>query len=264
MASPTPSMLKLQGDAMFADGSISDAIKLWNDALSVSRVMSASAQLDNADLRHMLHMSIVQGYTRRREWDKVLAHCEAALAEGSKDTKALRWRAIALGRLSRMQEAEAALQDYEAEAGPGDARLAAFTRKELERQKAREGVFTLGELSKCNGEDKGPMYIGVYGKIIDVSSSENFKSDAGYGKLWAGRDATYCLAKMSLKPADCNKLDWNFDDFSEAEQKALDGWVKHFWSKYPAVGTLKEYEGRDMSQLPRRLQPGEEAPFSNM
>lgn len=138
MLSPTPSMLKCQGDAMFSDGSISDAIKLWNDALNVSRTMSATPQPDNTDLRHVLHMSIVKGYTRRGEWDKVLAHCEAAIAEGSKDTKALRWRAIALGRLSRTQEAACARQNYEAETGCGDAQLAAFTRRECERQKAKE------------------------------------------------------------------------------------------------------------------------------
>lgn len=111
-----------------------------------------------------------------------------------------------------------------------------------------DGIFTFESLAKFDGK-KLPMCLGVCGKVVNVSSSANFTPDAGYGKLWAGRETTYAMAKVSLTPADANKLDFKLEDFTAQERTALAGWYKHFTTKYPVVGTLKELDGWDFSAV---------------
>merc|ERR1712187_531934 len=100
--------------------------------------------------------------------------------------------------------------------------------------------------AKFDGRDL-PMYLALCGKVVDVTSSDNFNPDAGYGKLWAGRETTYAMAKVSLKPEDTGRLDFKLEELNEEEHRALAVWYKHFITKYPVVGTLKEYDGWDWS-----------------
>lgn len=111
-----------------------------------------------------------------------------------------------------------------------------------------DGVFTFESLAKFDGK-KLPMCLGVCGKVVNVSSSANFSPDQGYGKLWAGMETTYAMAKVSLTPDDANRLDFKLDDFTPQERTALAGWYKHFTTKYPIVGTLKELDGWDFSTV---------------
>jgi len=111
-----------------------------------------------------------------------------------------------------------------------------------------DGVFTLESLKKFDGRTL-PMCLGICGKVVNVSLSANFPPGKGYGKVWAGKDSTWGMAKVSLDEASANKLDWELADFTSEEHKALSGWYKHFTTKYPVVGTLKEYEGRDFSSV---------------
>lgn len=113
------------------------------------------------------------------------------------------------------------------------------------------GVFDLQELSRWNGVDL-PMCIGVCGVVVDVSSSDNFVPNFGYGKLWAGRDTTWAMATVSLKDYDANKLDFKLEDLTEDQAKALAGWYKHFTAKYRKVGTLKELRDWDFSSVRRQ------------
>jgi len=122
------------------------------------------------------------------------------------------------------------------------------------------GVFDLKELSRWDGKQL-PMCIGVCGIVLDVSASDNFVPDFGYGKLWAGKDTTYAMATVSLKAPDANKLDFELSDFNEDQFKALCGWYKHFTTKYRAVGTLKELADWDFSSVRRAA---DELPVSSM
>merc|ERR1711957_318248 len=90
----------------------------------------------------------------------------------------------------------------------------------------------------------GPLYVGICGKVFDVTSSKNFNPSEGYGQLWGGKDATHAMATLSLEPGDANKFDWSIDKLSEQELKNLGSWHLHFSTKYEQKGTLKEYEGR--------------------
>jgi len=123
-----------------------------------------------------------------------------------------------------------------------------FKREELPEAFPADGVFNLEILSRFDGV-KNPICMAVCGKVIDVSSSDNIKHGEGYGKLWAGKDATFSLATLSLKEEDANKLDFTLKDFTEEQHKALAGWYKHFTTKYAIVGQLKEYEGWDWTSV---------------
>jgi len=112
-------------------------------------------------------------------------------------------------------------------------------------------VWTAGALAAFDGVEK-PMYICVLGIVYDVSPSENFVPEKGYGSLWGGRDATYALSTMSLERSDANKLPplgWDLNASSEQEKAALVSWRDHFADKYTVVGKHEAYVGFDWSPL---------------
>lgn len=111
-----------------------------------------------------------------------------------------------------------------------------------------DGIWDLELLKHFDGREN-PLCLAVCGKVVDVSSSENIRYGEGYGKLWAGCDATWALATLSLNSQDANKLDWKLSDLTKDQHKALAGWYKHFTTKYQVVGTLKEYDGWDFSSV---------------
>mmetsp|Transcript_27509 Transcript_27509/g.69069 ORF Transcript_27509/g.69069 Transcript_27509/m.69069 type:complete len:166 (-) Transcript_27509:119-616(-) len=110
------------------------------------------------------------------------------------------------------------------------------------------GVFTVETLRRWDGVEL-PMCLGICGKVVDVSSSDNFRPGFGYGKLWAGQDATYSMATNSLKPEMVANFDFKVEELEEGQFDSLVGWYKHFTGKYPTRGTLKEYEGWDFSAV---------------
>lgn len=117
-----------------------------------------------------------------------------------------------------------------------------------ERELPQDRIFTLETLARWDGV-KLPMFIGICGNVIDVSSSDNFTPDHGYGMLWAGKDTTLAMATVSLKKQDANRFDFSLGDLEEAQFSALAGWYKHFTHKYPTVGTLAEYQNWDFSPI---------------
>jgi predicted heme/steroid binding protein len=65
-----------------------------------------------------------------------------------------------------------------------------------------EGTMTLASLGGFNGSGTTPLYFGCRGNIYDASESEAFRKQYS---AWAGKDATYALATMSLEPQDAGK-----------------------------------------------------------
>lgn len=99
-------------------------------------------------------------------------------------------------------------------------------------------TFTLADLDKHRGQDGGKILISLKGLVYDVSSArEMYGPGTGYG-VFAGRDVTFCFAKMSLQPRDANKM--NYDALTTEENKTLDDWVTKYNEKYPVVGKLKD------------------------
>jgi membrane-associated progesterone receptor component len=109
-----------------------------------------------------------------------------------------------------------------------------FTREQLQ---AYDGF---NESTKIEGRVNLPIYIGFNGKVYDVS----YGGVGFYGSkespyhIFAGKDATRGLSKMSLKPEDANSIDKS--DFGENEFKTQTEWEVKFDKKYPIVGEIIE------------------------
>jgi len=84
-----------------------------------------------------------------------------------------------------------------------------------------------------------PIYMAIKGQVLDVSygGMEMYGPDGPY-YLFAGRDASRALAKMSFSPSDVESSD--LSDLSPDQLKVLDDWEKKFiqTKKYPVVGRL--------------------------
>jgi len=87
-----------------------------------------------------------------------------------------------------------------------------------------------------NGYAIAPIYIGLKGKVYDVSfGGGHFYSEGCSYHAFAGLDATFALAKMSFDHVKQLQV----KDLSKDEENILEDWVKRFNVKYPVVGVLK-------------------------
>ncbi|XVE97306.1 hypothetical protein REPUB_Repub03eG0008400 [Reevesia pubescens] len=96
--------------------------------------------------------------------------------------------------------------------------------------------LTPQQLSQFNGSDSSnPIYLAINGRIYDVTAGKSFYGPGGDYAVFAGKDASRALAKMSKNEEDvCS----NIDGLSEKEMGVLNDWVKKFEAKYPVVGRV--------------------------
>lgn len=102
------------------------------------------------------------------------------------------------------------------------------------------------ELLKFNGgknmEKKinNSIYLGLNGNIYDVSyhGGDKFYKHEGAYELFAGRDVSVALAKMSFDKKDIEN--YNISSLNEDEKICLKNWEKKFKSKYPIVGSIRD------------------------
>ncbi|KAG0457466.1 hypothetical protein HPP92_022318 [Vanilla planifolia] len=100
------------------------------------------------------------------------------------------------------------------------------------------GEITEEELSAYDGSDpKKPLLMAIKGQIYDVSQSRMFYGPEGPYALFAGKDASRALAKMSFEPKD---LTGDISGLGPFELEALQDWEYKFMSKYVKVGTIKK------------------------
>ncbi|KAF6989272.1 hypothetical protein CFC21_006617 [Triticum aestivum] len=94
------------------------------------------------------------------------------------------------------------------------------------------------ELRQYDGSDpKKPLLMAIKGQIYDVTQSRMFYGPGGPYALFAGKDASRALAKMSFEPQDLNGDTSGLGPF---ELDALQDWEYKFMSKYVKVGTIKK------------------------
>ena len=99
------------------------------------------------------------------------------------------------------------------------------------------GEVTGEELRQYDGSDpKKPLLMAIKGQIYDVTQSRMFYGPGGPYALFAGKDASRALAKMSFEPQD---LTGDISGLGPFELDALQDWEYKFMSKYVKVGTLK-------------------------
>ncbi|GFZ08280.1 Steroid-binding protein [Actinidia chinensis var. chinensis] len=96
--------------------------------------------------------------------------------------------------------------------------------------------LTLQQLKQYDGTDASkPIYLAVKGQIYDVTTGKSFYGPGGPYAMFAGKDASRALAKMSKEEADvCADL----DGLSEKEIGVLTDWENKFQAKYPVIGRV--------------------------
>ncbi|GAA5838778.1 hypothetical protein JCM5353_000187 [Sporobolomyces roseus] len=100
----------------------------------------------------------------------------------------------------------------------------------------KDTPFTREELKKYDGKDEGtPIYVGIKGKIYDVSKKRDmYGPGCGY-HVFTGKDASKALGKSSLKPEDA---DSDYSSLTDEEKGVLDDWEKYFAKRYNIVGKV--------------------------
>lgn len=102
------------------------------------------------------------------------------------------------------------------------------------------GTISEEELAAFDGVDeKKPLLMAIRGNIYDVSQSRGFYGPGGAYSLFAGKDASRALAKMSFEKED---LTGDTSGLGAYELSALDDWEHKFQSKYHKVGELPKRE----------------------
>lgn len=98
--------------------------------------------------------------------------------------------------------------------------------------------FTKSELNEFNGTMDSEIYIALKGKVYDVSEKRDFYGPNGGYHLFAGKDATRALAKMSFEDADLEND--RYDDLSFMEIETLNDWIAKFevFNAYPIRGRV--------------------------
>lgn len=100
------------------------------------------------------------------------------------------------------------------------------------------GEITEEELRQFDGSDpKKPLLMAIKGQIYDVSQSRMFYGPGGPYALFAGKDASRALAKMSFEEKD---LTGDISGLGPFELDALQDWEYKFMGKYVKVGTVKK------------------------
>uniref|UniRef100_A0ACD5ZA98 Uncharacterized protein n=1 Tax=Avena sativa TaxID=4498 RepID=A0ACD5ZA98_AVESA len=96
--------------------------------------------------------------------------------------------------------------------------------------------LTAAQLRAYDGSDASkPIYVAIRGKVYDVSAGRGFYGPGGDYALFAGREASRALAKMSKESGE---VSGDLSGLTEKELGVLADWETKFQAKYPVVGRL--------------------------
>ncbi|KAM9980041.1 hypothetical protein ACTFIZ_006290 [Dictyostelium cf. discoideum] len=103
--------------------------------------------------------------------------------------------------------------------------------------------YSLEEIKDFKGIDETkPIFIAIKGKIYDVTAKKSTYGPGGSYHLFAGNDATVCLAKSSFEESDINKpwTNQSLEDLTADQKDSLKNWIDFFSERYDLVGNVKE------------------------
>ncbi len=107
-------------------------------------------------------------------------------------------------------------------------------RAPLPEAEARD--YSLSELAAYDGSDSGkPLLIGIRGQVYDVTRGRDFYGPGGPYAMFAGKDCTRALAKVSF---DAELFTGDIDGLGPGELDKLEEWIEMFEGKYRRVGRL--------------------------
>merc|ERR1712086_274615 len=112
--------------------------------------------------------------------------------------------------------------------------------------------YTLQELQGFGPSSSDPILLGILGVVYDVSTGREFFGPTGPYRIYAGHDATYALASMSLKKSDLDVFEYTLD---EDDRQTLADWIEYFRVKYGAIGRLVVTHPIELSELPTGKDP---------
>lgn len=119
------------------------------------------------------------------------------------------------------------------------------------------GEVTEEELKAYDGSDpKKPLLMAIKGQIYDVSQSRMFYGPGGPYALFAGKDASRALAKMSFEEKD---LTGDIEGLGPFELDALQDWEYKFMGKYVKVGQIKKTTPKEVEDTGVTSNDGPEA-----
>nr|GLL32766.1 probable steroid-binding protein 3 [Ipomoea trifida]GMD26309.1 probable steroid-binding protein 3 [Ipomoea batatas]GME21630.1 probable steroid-binding protein 3 [Ipomoea batatas] len=96
--------------------------------------------------------------------------------------------------------------------------------------------LTAQQLKEYDGTDPSkPIYVAIKSRIFDVTAGKSFYGPGGDYSIFAGKDASRALAKMSKNADDVSP---SLEGLSDKEIGVLTDWEKKFEAKYPIVGTV--------------------------
>jgi len=122
------------------------------------------------------------------------------------------------------------------------------------------GEVTEEELKAYDGSDpKKPLLMAIKGQIYDVSQSRMFYGPGGPYALFAGKDASRALAKMSFEDKD---LTGDIEGLGPFELDALQDWEYKFMGKYVKVGQIKKSAPKEVEVVEGASNDGPEAESS--
>ncbi|MBW2374717.1 MAG: cytochrome b5 domain-containing protein [Deltaproteobacteria bacterium] len=124
-----------------------------------------------------------------------------------------------------------------------------FGKKEAPRAplpEAEERDYSLSELASYDGLDPAkPLLIGIRGQVYDVTRGRDFYGPGGPYGMFAGKDCTRALAKVSFDEEAKVSFDEELftGDIAGLEPHELDKleeWIEMFEGKYRRIGRLLE------------------------
>jgi len=125
--------------------------------------------------------------------------------------------------------------------GLGDFIAGLFRKKEEPRAplpEAEERDYSLAELAGYDGSDPAkPLLIGIRGQVYDVTRGRDFYGPGGPYGMFAGKDCTRALAKVSF---DDELFTGDIEGLEREELDKLEEWIEMFEGKYRRIGRLFE------------------------
>ena len=96
--------------------------------------------------------------------------------------------------------------------------------------------YTASELAHYDGSDpQRALLFAVSGDVYDVGRGRAFYGPGGPYSMFAGKDCTRALAKMSFEPED---FTGDTDGLTQDERDKLQDWIETLSGKYDKVGKL--------------------------
>lgn len=110
--------------------------------------------------------------------------------------------------------------------------------------------FTLQELLQYDGSDASkPLFMSLLGRVYDVSSGKESFGPGGPYAAFAGHDATYNLAVMTLKKQTVDTFEYVLE---QDDKECLADWIAYFDNHYgKPLGTLDKQHCIALKDLPR-------------